>query len=102
MNMERGIHQGPHRLAHLISKVVLHANEALAYCNDQGWIHRDPKPANFLIDDQGDVKPQLLIKPQFTQTTQAHLRSPFLARLDRFQGICPSMTTRGGRLRPKN
>jgi serine/threonine-protein kinase len=37
-------------------KIVKEAAEGLAYFNQQGWIHRDIKPDNFLIIQQGDVK----------------------------------------------
>jgi len=55
-NMKLRIHQGIDRIAHLLPKIILQATEALAYFNEQGWIHRDVKPDNFLIDDEGDVK----------------------------------------------
>jgi serine/threonine protein kinase len=55
-NMRLRIHQGIDRLAPVLPKVILQATEALAYFNEQGWVHRDVKPENFLIDDEGDVK----------------------------------------------
>jgi len=55
-NMKLRIHQGIDRMAHLLPRIILQATEALAYFNEQGWIHRDVKPDNFLIDDDGDVK----------------------------------------------
>jgi serine/threonine protein kinase len=54
--MKRRIHLGIERIAHLLPKIILQATEALAYFNEQGWIHRDVKPDNFLIDDDGQVK----------------------------------------------
>lgn len=55
-NMKKRIHQGIDRIAHLLPKIIIQAAEALAYFNEQGWIHRDVKPDNYLIDDEGDVK----------------------------------------------
>lgn len=55
-NMKLRIHQGIQQVAHLLPKIILQATEALAYFNEQGWVHRDVKPENFLINDEGDVK----------------------------------------------
>ena len=55
-NMKLRIHQGIDRIAPLLPKIILQATEALAYFNEQGWIHRDVKPDNFLVDDEGNVK----------------------------------------------
>jgi serine/threonine protein kinase len=54
--MKIRLHQGIDRIAHLLPKIILQATEALAYFNEQGWIHRDIKPDNFLVDDDGEVK----------------------------------------------
>jgi serine/threonine protein kinase len=55
-NMKTRIRQGVEKIAHLIPKIILQATEAVAYFHQQGWIHRDIKPDNFLVNDQGDVK----------------------------------------------
>ncbi len=55
-SMRRRIHEGLEEMSDLLPKVILGAAEALAYFNDQGWIHRDIKPDNFLVDDHGNVK----------------------------------------------
>ncbi len=39
-----------------IPKIILQATEAVAALNEQGWIHRDIKPDNFLVTDAGEVK----------------------------------------------
>jgi serine/threonine protein kinase len=54
--MKIRIHQGIDRIAHLLPTIILQATEALAYFNEQRWIHRDIKPDNFLVDDDGQVK----------------------------------------------
>lgn len=55
-NMKQRIQQGVEPIAHLLPKVITQAAEGLAYFNGQGWVHRDVKPDNFLVTDQGDVK----------------------------------------------
>ncbi|MFH1922819.1 MAG: serine/threonine-protein kinase [Planctomycetota bacterium] len=55
-NMKWRIHQGIDQPVRLLPKIILQATEALAYFNEQGWIHRDVKPDNYLVDDNGDVK----------------------------------------------
>ena len=55
-NMKEIILQVRERVGHLMPKIVEGAAEGLAYFNQQGWIHRDIKPDNFLIIQEGDVK----------------------------------------------
>jgi tRNA A-37 threonylcarbamoyl transferase component Bud32 len=50
--LEETLHKGPvdpRRAAHLIALMA----DALQYAHDQGVIHRDVKPSNILIDNQG-------------------------------------------------
>lgn len=55
-NMKTRIRQGVEKIAHLLPKIILQATESVAYFNRRGWIHRDIKPDNFLVSDQGEVK----------------------------------------------
>jgi serine/threonine protein kinase len=55
-NMKNRIRQGVEKIGHMVPKIVLQATEGLAFFNHQGWVHRDIKPDNFLVDDDGDVK----------------------------------------------
>ncbi len=55
-NMKQRIQQGIDKIAHLLPKIVEQAAEGLGYFNQQGWVHRDVKPDNFLVADDGGVK----------------------------------------------
>lgn len=55
-NMKQRIRQGVDNMAHLVTKICVQATDAVAYFNGRGWVHRDIKPDNFLVNDEGDVK----------------------------------------------
>lgn len=55
-NMKQWLLQGTEKIAHLLPKIVQQAAEGLAYFNQQGWVHRDIKPDNFLANEEGEVK----------------------------------------------
>lgn len=55
-NMKRRILAGIERIAHLVPKIIEQAAEGLAYFNQMGWVHRDVKPDNFLVTNDGQVK----------------------------------------------
>ena len=55
-NMKQRLRDGCDKIAHLVPKIIEQAAEGLSYFNTQGWVHRDVKPDNFLVADDGQVK----------------------------------------------
>ena len=55
-NMKQRLLQGFDKFVPLIPKVIDQAAEALSHFHRQGWVHRNIKPDNFLVADDGQVK----------------------------------------------
>ena len=55
-NMKHLIRHQFEETQHLAPKLIEQMAEALAYLNENGWVHRDIKPDNYLVSDAAEVK----------------------------------------------
>jgi serine/threonine-protein kinase len=55
-NMKIALREGNVDIARVAPKIIEQAAEGLFYVHEQGWIHRDVKPDNFLVSEEGEVK----------------------------------------------
>jgi serine/threonine protein kinase len=82
-NIKQVINQRSDGLGPLLGKVITQAAEGLAYFHSQGWVHRDIKPDNYLMNAEGEVK---LIDFALAQPLRAGLLSRLMPRSKKIQG----------------
>jgi len=56
LNVKQEVRDFPERLIYNFKTIALQAAEGLAHIHDKGWLHRDVKPDNFLMDSECTVK----------------------------------------------
>ncbi len=73
-NLKQQIHDGAERLHYRLEEILAEAARSLDYMHDQGWVHRDIKPDNYLANEENKVR---LIDFNLTQKIKKGLSKIF-------------------------
>lgn len=88
-NMKDIINKVLDQVGWLLPNVIQRAGEAVAHMGDAGWVHRDIKPDNFLVNIEGEVK---LIDFALAQRAQSGLARLLPTRRKKVQGTVSYMS----------
>ncbi len=55
-NVKQVMRAEPELIQEHLKKIIEQSAEGLHYFHESGWIHRDIKPDNYVVNDEGDVK----------------------------------------------
>ena len=55
-NLKQAIRQSPEQCREMFPQIMRQAAEGLGHVHEKGWIHRDIKPDNYLMDEKGEVR----------------------------------------------
>lgn len=55
-NLKNRVNAGVDKIGYQLPQIIEKAAESLGHFHQSGWVHRDIKPDNFLLTDEGDLK----------------------------------------------
>lgn len=73
-NVKQWIQTGLDHIHYMLKEVLINITTSLAHLHSKGWVHRDIKPDNFLMDENGQIR---LIDFNLTQKQQTGLAKLF-------------------------